>query len=170
MEPAQRADEIFDVVDEHNRVVSQATRREVHEQGLFHRAVHILVFNAAGELFLQKRSMAKDTHPSCWDSSASGHLDAGEDYYPAAIRECQEELGVGLSELKHLFKLKPSPANGWEFVEAFQGQHEGPFRLNPAEISEGQWLPPSAVTELVQQEPQTCASSFIEVWELFMAG
>ena len=63
MEPAQRDDEIFDVVDVLDRVISQATRREVHDQGLLHRAVHILILNSSGEVFLQKRSMAKDTHP-----------------------------------------------------------------------------------------------------------
>ena len=169
MKPAQRDDEIFDVVDEHDRVVSQATRREVHRQGLLHRAVHILIGNGAGEWFLQKRSMAKDTHPGCWDSSASGHLDAGEYYLPAAIRECQEELGICLPSLERLFKLPPSSANGWEFVEVFQGRHEGPFQLNAAEISDGRWFSPKAITSRIRMEPQACAGSFIEVWERFLA-
>ena len=108
MEPAQRDDEIFDVVDALDRVISQATRREVHAQGLLHRAVHILILNSSGEVFLQKRSMAKDTHPDCWASSASGHLDAGEDYLSAAIRECKEELGVSFQEFEFLFKITPA--------------------------------------------------------------
>src|SRR4029077_16973950 len=52
--PAQdAAGEIFDVVDGDDRVVEQATRGEVHARGLRHRATHILVFNARGEIFLQ---------------------------------------------------------------------------------------------------------------------
>jgi isopentenyldiphosphate isomerase len=54
-------------------VVGQNTRREVHARGLWHRAVHVLVFNARGEVFLQKRSMKKDIAAGKWDSSASGH-------------------------------------------------------------------------------------------------
>ena len=63
-------EEIFDVVNERDEVVGQNTRREVHRLGLKHRAVHVLVFNARGEIFLQKRSMTKDREPGKWDSSS----------------------------------------------------------------------------------------------------
>ena len=77
---AQRQDEIFDIVNERDEVIDQRTRGEVHREKLLHRAVHVLVFNARGEVFLQKRSLKKDSHPGAWDSSASGHLDSGEGY------------------------------------------------------------------------------------------
>ena len=54
------SEEIFDVVNERDEVVGQAARREVHRRGLLHRAVHVLVFNSRGEVFLQKRSMKKN--------------------------------------------------------------------------------------------------------------
>ena len=87
-------DEIFALVNERDEVVGQAPRREVHARHLRHRAVHILVFNSAGEVYLQKRSMVKDLSPGLWDSSCSGHVDAGEDYDTAAGRELGEELGL----------------------------------------------------------------------------
>src|SRR5688572_24288242 len=86
-------DEIFDIVNEKDEVIGQLPRREVHRQGLRHRAVHVLVFNARGEVFLQKRSMTKDNFPGTWDSSAAGHLDTGEAYDACALREVKEELG-----------------------------------------------------------------------------
>jgi hypothetical protein len=52
--------EIYDVVDKMDQVVGQATRREIHQKNLLHRSIHILVFNFQNEVFLQKRSMAKD--------------------------------------------------------------------------------------------------------------
>lgn len=61
--PAQSPDEIFDVVDESDRVVGQATRAEVHRRRLLHRAVHIVVSDGRGNVVLQKRSLAKDTCP-----------------------------------------------------------------------------------------------------------
>src|SRR6187401_1192215 len=93
--------EYFDVVNERDEPVSRALRQEVHARGLLHRAVHVLVFDQHGRVFLQKRSMLKDTSPGLWDSSCSGHLDAGEDYDAAAIRELGEEIGV---------RLKPTEA------------------------------------------------------------
>ena len=49
------SEEIFDVTDEHDNVIGQAPRSEVHARGLLHRAVHIFVFNTAGQLLLQMR-------------------------------------------------------------------------------------------------------------------
>ncbi len=86
-------EDIFDIVDEQDRVVGRAPRREVHAKNLHHRATHILVHDAAGRVFLQRRSLTKDTFPGCWDSSCSGHVDTGEDYETAARRELGEELG-----------------------------------------------------------------------------
>ena len=94
-EEGQSGDEIFDVVDENDVVTGQATRAEVHREKLLHRAIHIFAFNRKGDLFLQKRSHLKDTHAGQWDSSASGHLDSGEDYAEAAVRELEEELESG---------------------------------------------------------------------------
>ena len=85
-------EEIFDVVDSNDQVIDQRPRSEVHRLGLLHRAIHLLVFNSKGELFLQKRSMKKDCFPGTWDSSASGHVDSGEDYDICALREHLEEL------------------------------------------------------------------------------
>ncbi len=72
-------------------------RSEVHARGLRHRAVHVLVFNSRGEIFLQKRSMKKDRQPGVWDSSCSGHVDAGENYEATAVRELREELGLDIT-------------------------------------------------------------------------
>src|SRR5437868_6936168 len=56
----QNLDELFDVVDEQDRVTGQAARREVHARGWRHRAVHLLVVNSAQQIFLHKRSKTKD--------------------------------------------------------------------------------------------------------------
>ena len=44
-------EEIFDVVNERDEVIGHEPRSEVHRLGLMHRAVHVLVFNAAGQVF-----------------------------------------------------------------------------------------------------------------------
>ncbi len=81
---AQDGGELFDVVDEEDQRSSgrRPVREVVHREDLLHRAVHVFVFNKhRKELFLQKRSRRlKDKHPGVWDSSAAGHLDAGEGY------------------------------------------------------------------------------------------
>ena len=109
-------EEIFDVVNECDEVIGQQTRSEVHRMGLRHRAIHLLVYNSIGELFLQKRSIKKDCFPDTWDSSASGHLDSGEDYDSCILREPREELGLKLKQPPCL-RLMPA----WRLVRSLCG-------------------------------------------------
>ena len=84
---------LLDIVDEAGRIVGRETRKCCHgNPALIHRSVHVFVFNSAGELYLQKRSMSKDVQPGKWDTSVGGHLDHGEEYDAAVLREMEEEL------------------------------------------------------------------------------
>ena len=131
-----------------------------------HRAVHIFIFNGLGELFLQKRSRWKDRHPRLWDSSAAGHVDAGEEYDAAANRELQEELGIS-AELKRVAKLGATEQTGQEFIWLYQGRHEGPFRLPAAEIEHGEFFPTDIVSAWLKARPADFAPGFVECWALF---
>ena len=42
--------------------------------------------------------MQKDSFPGCYDISSAGHIPAGDDYIPSAIRELKEELNVTVQE------------------------------------------------------------------------
>ena len=163
------SEEIFDVVNERDEVISHAPRSEVHRRKLHHRAVHVLVFNARGELFLQKRSMKKDCYPGAWDSSASGHLDRGEEYDVCAVREVREELGVQLpSTLRRLFKIDSCPETGFEFVWIYQCRHEGPFELHPEEIEKGDWFTPATISKWMEEKPGDFASALILIWKRWL--
>jgi isopentenyldiphosphate isomerase len=157
--------ELFDVVNDHNEVIGQRPRSEVHRLGLKHRAVHVLIFNRRGDLFLQKRSLTKDCFPGTWDSSASGHLTPGETYDACAVREVREELGVELGRPpERLFPLTACPETGMEFVWVYRALAEGPFTLHPEEISEGGWFTPDAVTRWLAERPQDFAGSVPLIW------
>lgn len=160
------SEEIFDVVNERDEVIGQNTRNEVHRLGLMHRAVHVLVFNAAGRIFLQKRSMKKDRQPGVWDSSASGHVDSGEDYDACAIRELREEIGLALREVpQRLFKLPASEATDQEHLWVYRCEAEGPFTLHPDEIERGGWFSPAELTRWASEKPEEFASAFLIIWE-----
>jgi isopentenyl-diphosphate delta-isomerase type 1 len=159
------SEEIFDVVDENDVVVGQASRREVHRRDLRHRAVHVLIFNHRGEVFLQQRSLSKDNWPGVWDSSSSGHLDAGEAYDDCCLREVGEELGLDLASVPdRLFKLEANLETGWEFCWVYRAVHEGPFVLQPSEVRGGGWFPPHAVTDWIARRPGDFASAFRVLW------
>src|ERR1043166_1023307 len=131
-------EEIFDVVNDRDEVIDRRPRGEVHRLGLKHRATHVLVFNSRGEVFLQKRSMQKDRQPGLWDSSASGHLNSGEDYDACAVRELREEIGLRLKNSPaRLFKIAACKETDQEHVWAYHCEAEGPFTLHPDEIDNG---------------------------------
>ncbi len=132
----QKDGEIFDVVDENDVPVGTARRSVVHAKNLIHRAVHVFVLNRNGDLYLQKRSRLKDMNPGVWDSSVSGHLDAGEDYLQAAVRELGEEIGIAANaeDLERIASVKPSAETGWEHIHVFLTRHTGPVNFPAAEI------------------------------------
>src|SRR5207248_10997043 len=113
-------DERFPIVDKNGRILRSASRSEVHGNNLRHRAVHILIFNHAGDVYLQQRSRSKDRHPLKWDSSAAGHVAAGETYDDTARRELKEELDVNVLLCK-ISKLPASQHTDQEFVWLYYG-------------------------------------------------
>lgn len=90
--------EYFDIVDEAGEPTGiTVSREEAHEKGILHRTAHVWIVkqsNGKTEILLQKRSDEKDSFPGMYDTSSAGHISAGEEPLPSALRELQEELGV----------------------------------------------------------------------------
>ena len=164
----QNPNELFDVVDADDRVIGRATRWQVHARGLRHRAVHILIFDPTGCLFVQKRSATKDTFPGCYDSSASGHLKSGEDYGTCAVREVHEELGLETTRrhLRRHFKIAACAQTGWEFVWVYSLHGDYRPRPDPDEIERGAFLSRAEVGALPAAQ---CAPAFIWILQEFRA-
>ncbi len=154
--------EIFDVVDKNDRVIDQQPRHLVHEKKLWHRAVHALVFDGDQRIYLQKRSMSKDSNPGLWDTSVGGHLDSGESYDQAVIRETNEELGIELAEVpKRLFKLSACKETGFEFIWVYKILYSGEIKPCPIEITEGRWVDHQELIYWTQQMPALFTSSLL---------
>ena len=158
---AQSGGELFDVVDECDRVLRAEPRDLVHVNNLLHRAVHMLIFNSQGDLLLQKRSIWKDRNPGRWDASAAGHVDSGETYSEAARREIGEELGIEPPSLERLGKLTPCEQTGWEFIEIFRGVHDGPFVPAPLEVETVAFFPKKEVLGWAAGSPRDFSPVFL---------
>lgn len=88
-------EEIFDIYTQDGTPTGKtAARSKAHREALWHRTAHIWVYNPEHGLLIQKRAANKESHPSLWDISAAGHVPAGEKVLDAAIRECEEEIGI----------------------------------------------------------------------------
>jgi 16S rRNA (adenine1518-N6/adenine1519-N6)-dimethyltransferase len=159
-------DERFPVVDKNDEILRDASRSEVHGNNLRHRAVHILIFNPAGELYLQRRSRWKDRHPLKWDSSAAGHVIFAESYDETAQRELKEELGIDVS-LTKISKLPASERTDQEFIWLYRGEVVGTLSPNRSEIETGAFFPETVIDGWVAARPGDFAPGFIECWKVY---
>jgi 16S rRNA (adenine1518-N6/adenine1519-N6)-dimethyltransferase len=163
----QKDGEVFDVVNDKDEVTGQATRKEVHAKGLMHRAIHVFAFNKRGDLLLQKRSLLKDAHPGVWDSSVAGHLDAGETYEQATIRELEEEMGIVADAVpEEIGTIAACAGTGWEFVKVFKVTHHGAVKFPAAEIEAALWFPLEEIRAWLAARPEDFAPGFIECWKV----
>ncbi len=159
-------DERFPIVDKNDRILRYANRSEVHGNNLRHRAVHILIFNEVGDVYLQLRSRWKDRHPLKWDSSAAGHVAAGESYEDTAGRELKEELGVSIT-LQKISKIPASQHTDQEFIWLYQGTASGDLEPNKSEIEQGAFFPPATIDGWTSARPEDFAPGFLECWKRY---
>ena len=158
--------EWLDIVDSQDRIIGAAPRGIVHKKAYMHRAVHIMLSNSAGEVFVQRRSHDKDTNPGLWDTSCAGHIDSGESVTIGALRELSEELGITIptNALLERCRLAPSHDNGFEHVTLYTAISDDPLSLCPAEIIDGKWLSPASLDAWLLEEPAIFTSTFPVIW------
>lgn len=165
MEP----EELFDVVDEQDRVLEQLPRSIVHARKLLHRAANVFVFNSRGALLLQFRSATKDEYPHCYTSSASGHLSAGEDYAESAQREMYEEIGID-APLEWLEKFVGTPHNAYEHTVLFRAYSDGPFIFDPGEIERGAFFDLAVIDQMLQENAAQFTPPFRQLYLWYRAN
>ncbi len=85
------AHELLNVYDASGVVVGSMQRGEGKAMGFAAGAVQMLLVNQEGLVLLQRRREDKE-NGGLWDKSVGGHVQAGESFDDALIREANEEL------------------------------------------------------------------------------
>ena len=143
-------DEIFDIVDAYGRPTGRTVERSrAHAEGIRHRTAHIwLIRKEEGrdQILLQERSRHKDSFPGCLDTSSAGHIQAGDEPLPSALRELSEELGL------------KAQAEDLVFLENFTAQYEKVFYGRPFKDHEVVYVyayeKPVALSDLLIQKEE----------------
>lgn len=149
------ADEIVAIVDERNRVVGSAARREMRARRLPHRAAYVLVFDSRGHVFVQKRTRTKDVFPGYYDPAAGGVVLAGETFLEAALRELEEEMGIRGVPLQDLFEFYYEDAHNRVRGAAYRCMYDGPVTLQEEEVESGAFMAVDDVLEQAAARPTT---------------
>lgn len=147
--------EIVTIIDSRDKVIDAVPRARMRRRGLIHRVNYILVFNAAGEILAQRRTMQKDLYPGMLDLAAGGVVLDGEGYADSAARELREELGVSPPLAAHFdmwFEdaARTPPNRSWGRV--FSCVHDGAFALQAAEVAAVEFMPVEAALALPAAE------------------
>ena len=155
--------EYIDILNEKGEFTGEkATRNEVHKNGYWHRAIHVLLINSKKEILLQKRAANKEKHPNLWDISCAGHLSSGDTSISGAKREFEEELGIKADEknMKLIYTIKKShmPKEGFienELQDVYLYKADidiSEFRIQKEELSEVKYVPIEEFTEALLSE------------------
>jgi len=87
-------DEIYSVVNEDDKIIGKATRKEVHVKKLIHRSVVFFIFDKKGRILITQRTKNKEFYKEYWSIGLGGHVNAGETYDEAVVREVKEEANI----------------------------------------------------------------------------
>lgn len=154
-------DELLDVVDEHNRVVRQASRQEVHEKGWLHRSAHLILVSPNHHFLLQQRAHSRPTHPDKWDSSAAGHVAAGDSFDETMAREAREEIGFSATPIP-LLLIEGSPETDFEWIQFYVQEVTAPPKLQPDadEVADLRWWGKEELTAALVNQPELFTPAF----------
>lgn len=142
--------EMFQLVDRSGTPAGTASREECHGNPLLiHLVVHLHVFDVQGRLYLQKRSMSKDTNPGLWDTSVGGHVHAGEEVAAALVREAREELAVDAAGARFLYAFLYEGSFESEYAQCFALTWRGEIQPDPDEIEDGRFFSLAEVESLI---------------------
>jgi isopentenyldiphosphate isomerase len=147
------ADEIVDVVDEDDRVVATATRREVRRRRLLHRCTYVLLRNASGEILVHRRTDTKDIFPAAYDVFSGGVCAAGESYDDCARREVAEEFGVVGADLRFLFRYRYRGPGGQAWGAVYEGRWDGAVLGQESEVAWHAWVAPDQLDRMLGELP-----------------
>ena len=148
-------EEIVTIVDQENNVTGSAPRSVMRAKGLPHRATYILVFNAKGELYVQKRTMVKDVYPGYYDVAAGGVVMAGESYEESALRELDEEMGIQGVPLVRLFDFYHQDASNCVWGRAYSCEYNGKILLQKEEVESGEFCSLETIRNSSNQDTYT---------------
>lgn len=157
-------EEYLDIVDENNNSLNiKKLRSEVHGKGLWHRTVHIYIFNNKKQFLVHLRSKNKDLNPNKWDTRFGGHIKSGENIKKAVIDELKEEIGleVKISSLTKGPVFKRDKGVNKEFTNTYYYRYNNDLNkliFNDGEVQKVKWMDATNIINSISNNEEEWAA------------
>jgi isopentenyl-diphosphate delta-isomerase len=148
------------LVDEHDRPLGTAPKLAAHENGgTLHRAFSVFIFNAAGQMLLQRRAPGKYHFGGLWTNACCSHPRSGQTLLQSARARLRHEFGfdVPLEQSFSFVYRAEDPSTGLtehELDHVLVGRFDGTPAPNPNEIDAWEWVDPSDLLRDVSDHPE----------------
>jgi intracellular septation protein A/isopentenyldiphosphate isomerase len=152
---AGRRVEMLPHIDDTGRIIEALPAAQFHAgPGKLHPAVHLLITDGAGGLYLRRPVTTAGPASAAWDSALSAHVRSGEAVEATLAREMGRELGILLpppgsreNTAQPLLRYKWEDAAESEIVISFILSSRGPFALDRTRSEEGRFWTRDQVRE-----------------------
>lgn len=147
----EESGEELEFFDRYGFFKGREARSVIHNSGLWHKGVHVWVFNSMGGLFLKKRAKDKEFYPEHLEDVGE-HLKPGESFEEAAQRGLEEELGIKGVKLEKLAEAKMCfPEKNCELIELWKCTFNGKIRENKEECFGGKFFSLGEIEEMIKE-------------------
>ena len=127
-------EEWVDWVDAEDRVIEAVPRSRMRREGLRHRATYIVIEDAIGHLYIQRRTLSKDYCPGMLDACCGGVVQRDEAYGPSALRELEEEMGIRDVPLQAWGTFYSEHEHNKVWGALYSCRYEGELQLQASEV------------------------------------
>ena len=121
-------------LDSFNSIIKGITKEEKTKYADF------ILLNEKGELLLLKRSQWEEDNKGAW-VIPGGHVDPGEDFKTAAIRELREESGYNVDKCENVGSYEDDKCH-IEYFQASINNNEQSILLDWMEVRDYKWMKP----------------------------
>lgn len=161
------------IVDENDKPVGAASIDAARRRGLIHRIVRVMVEDTDGRILLQMRNATRETYPNCWDNSAAGHVDEGESYLDAALRELKEEIGIAGFDLQEILTYRTHRSHRGLKLNRFNKLYkvvvppQTMFKIQKEEVADAKWFSLEEIKKMIREQPEKVSDGLAEAFEKY---
>ena len=161
--------EIYALVNENDEVIGIIGENEKVSDYRQIRFANAILF-CQGKVIVPQRTMNKKLYPGCYDYSGGGHVNYGETYEEAIIREMKEELGIDITDLREIAYLNPYKDGVGCFSKFFLAQYDESQKIkySPEEVEKILLFSVDEIARMIEREPEMFKPDYIVAFKKYL--